>query len=268
MKRFFQILDGREETIPQGLKPASLLGSCGTTEVVPFQDTHFCGTTEGLPFQDATYETSSRFDSRKPGSLLGILLCVGALLPAQPANQPSPQLTATGHIQVDGQATPYVIRHLPVSSFPQLPAAVAKALVERGCLIPQTYQAHRPENVVQASLERPGSSDWAVLCSTQGTVSLLVFFGSAAGGGVAQAQVLSSAVETERLQGQGNVGDVLGFNWGIDPATPEQVHDAQAGMDKRPARVDHDALADTLVDHRTVYHFYTKGAWIALAMPE
>jgi hypothetical protein len=159
---------------------------------------------------------------------------------------------------------------LPVSSFPQLPEPVGKALVERGCLIPQTYQAHRPENVVQASLEQPGSTDWAVLCSAQGTVSLLVFFGSAANGesGAAQAQVLASVVETERLQAHGGVGGILGFNWGIDPATPQQVHDAQAGMDKRPARIEHDALADTLVDRHTVYHFYTKGAWIALAMPD
>lgn len=184
--------------------------------------------------------------------------------------QPQGQLVTTGQIQVDGRTTQYVIRHLPVSSFPQLPEAVAKALVERGCLIPQTYQAHRPENVVGASLERAGSSDWAVLCSAQGNVSLLVFFGSTVlgVGGAAQAQVLASAVETERLQLHGSVGGVLGFNWGIDPATPEHVHEAQAGMDKRPARIDHDALADTLVDHHTVYHFYTKGGWIVLEMPD
>src|ERR1039458_1460391 len=116
-------------------------------------------------------------DLKKPESMLGILLCVGALLQAQPAKIPSSQLNESGRVVVEGQSTPYVIRHLPVSSFPQLPNSVAKALAERGCLIPQTYQAHRPENVVQASLEQPGSSDWAVLCSAQGTVSLLVFFG-------------------------------------------------------------------------------------------
>ena len=79
---------------------------------------------------------------------------------------------------IDGHPTPYLIRHLPVSSFPDLPPAVQEQLDRRGCLIPQTYEAHQPENVVHASLERPGSSDWAVLCSAQGTVSLLVFFGS------------------------------------------------------------------------------------------
>jgi len=198
---------------------------------------------------------------------LGAVCSVGRIDGA--AQEPQGQLVRSGQIQVDGRSTPYVIRHLPVSSFPELPEAVAKALNERGCLIPQTYQAHRPENVVEASLERAGSTDWAVLCSAQGTVSLLVFFGSAGGdgAGAAQAQVLAMAVETARLQVSGADG-VLGFNWGIDAATPDRVHEAQAGMDKRPARLDHDALADTLVDRHTVYHFYTKGAWIALAMPD
>jgi len=88
-----------------------------------------------------------------------------------------PQLTESGQILIGGQMTRYLIRHLPVSSFPALPAAIQSQLDRRGCLIPQTYEAHRPENVIRASLERQGSSDWVVLCSAKGTVSLLVFFG-------------------------------------------------------------------------------------------
>jgi len=179
----------------------------------------------------------------------------------------SAQLTESGQIVVGGQPMPYLIRHLPVTSFPELPQRVAEALNRRGCLIPQTYEAHGPENVVHASLERAGASDWAVLCSTGGVVSLLVFFGGEASTVQSQPMVLASAPETERLHPHPVTG-VLGFNWGIDAATPEQVHQAQAGMDKRPARVDHDALADSLVDRRTVYHFYARGAWVVLAMPE
>lgn len=179
----------------------------------------------------------------------------------------SAQLTESGQIVVGGQSMPYLIRHLPVTSFPELPQRVVEALNRRGCLIPQTYEAHGPENVVHASLERAGSSDWAVLCSTGGVVSLLVFFGGEASTVQSQPMVLASAPETERLHPHPVTG-VLGFNWGIDAATPEQVHQAQAGMDKRPARVDHDALADSLVDRRTVYHFYARGAWVVLAMPE
>jgi hypothetical protein len=189
-----------------------------------------------------------------------------ALLPVQAK---AGQLTEQGQVMVAGRSTPYLIRHLPVSSFPDLPSGVQEALNRRGCTIPQTYEAHRPENVVHASLERAGSSDWAVLCSAQGTVSLLVFFdGGTEMMGLAdrkrpQPAVLASALETQRLQAHDPSG-VLGFNWGIDPATPEQVHAAQSGLKNRPARVDHDALADSTVEHKTIYHFYAKSNWFLL----
>jgi hypothetical protein len=172
-------------------------------------------------------------------------------------------LVESGQIMFEGHSTPYLIRHLPVSSFPDLPPTIQQQLDHRGCLIPQTYEAHGPENVVHASLERPNSSDWAILCSAQGTVSLLVFFGD----GSSQPFTLASAPETERLQTHDPSG-VLGFNWGIDPASPEQVHDAQLPMRHPPPRLDHDALADTLVDRHTVYHFYLKSAWIVLEMQD
>lgn len=176
------------------------------------------------------------------------------------AQQPnSGGLNTSGKILVDGHPTPYLIRHLPVDAFPQLPQAVQDVLTHRGCLIPQTYEAHQPENVIRASLERPGSSDWAVLCSVNGTVSLLVFFSS----NNTDPMTLASAPETERLQPHGSSG-ILGFNWGIDPASPEQVHEAQMGMPHQPPRINHDALADSVIDQRTIYHFYSGNSWTLL----
>jgi hypothetical protein len=192
-------------------------------------------------------------DKRQSGWLLGAWLCASVLVSAQPPPDP---LVESGSIVLAGHVTPYLIRHLPVSSFPDLPAAIQDQLTSRGCLIPQTYEARQPENVVHASLERSGSSDWAVLCSVRGTVSLLVFFA----GGAAPPIVLATAPETERLQAHDPSG-VLGFNWGIDPASPEQVHEAQSSMEHRPPRLDHDALADSIVDRRTVYHFFSKNVW-------
>jgi hypothetical protein len=197
------------------------------------------------------------------GLLLAQMLlfcCPSKLLPQDSVNA---ALDTSGSVVVDGHSTPYLIRHLPVSSFPDLPAAIQEQLDQHGCLIPQTYEAHRPENVVHASFERPGSSDWAVLCSAQGTVSLLVFFGN----GSSRPFTLASAPETERLQTHDPSG-VLGFNWGIDPASPQDVHDAQLGMHNPSPRLDHDALADTLVDRHTFYHFYLKSAWIVLEMQD
>jgi hypothetical protein len=199
---------------------------------------------------------------RSIGWLLGILLCACSLVPAQQRAQISAPLNESGQIIVAGRSALYLIRHLPISSFPELPEELDAQLNRRGCLIPQTYEAHHPENVVHASLERAGSSDWAVLCSSRGTVSLLVYFSSAP----SELLVLAAAPETERLQAHDSTG-VLGFNWGIDPASPQQIREAQIGMEPRPALVDHDALADSVVDRRTVYHFYLKNAWTMLEMP-
>ncbi len=180
------------------------------------------------------------------------------------STRPTPdQLAESGKVDADGHSSQYLIRRLPVSSFPDLPDTIADILTIRGCMIPQTYQAHHPENVIHASLERPGSSDWAVLCSTQGRVTLLVFFGSVPRKPV----TLASAAETNRLQAHDS-SRVLGFNWGIDPASPQQVREAQAGLEHRPPLVDHDALGETVLDKRTVYHFYGKSGWTYLEMPE
>ncbi len=180
-------------------------------------------------------------------------LCVASLCPQ---DSDSSRLNVTGSITVDGRPTPYLIRHLPVSSFPTLPLVIQDQLSRLGCLIPQTYEAHQPENVIHASLERPGSSDWAVLCSAQGTVSLLVFFGEDS----SRSFTLASSPETEHLQSHGSSG-ILGFNWAIDAASPDDVHEAQLGMKRPPPRLNHDALADSVIDQRTVYHSYSNGTW-------
>jgi hypothetical protein len=171
-------------------------------------------------------------------------------------------LVTTGEVTLRGQKRQYIVRHLPPSSFPDLPDPVAAELNQRGCLIPQTYQAHQPENAVHGSFQRAGSSDWAVLCSVKGTVSLLVFFDSSA-----NPSVLATSAETQRLQVHESTG-VLGFNWGIDAAPPESIHDAQNGLTPRPARVDHDALADSVVDRKIIYHYYADNAWSLLDMPD
>jgi hypothetical protein len=192
----------------------------------------------------------------RTGCALCGLLWPGLAVPMQQADADTQRLVESGQMVVDGQRSAYLIRRLPVSSFPDLPPGVADLLSQRDCLVPQTYAAHHPENVIHASLEHSGSSDWAVLCSAQGTVSLLVFFGSASGRPI----VLSSAPETKRLQRHDSTG-VLGFNWAIDPASPETVHHAQSTMQRKLPPLDHDAVADSVVDHRTIYRYFAEGAW-------
>src|SRR5665213_1267661 len=91
------------------------------------------------------------------------VLALASLLQAQARDTGTANLIESGHRTINGHSVAYRIRHLPVSSFPDLPAPIAEILNQRGCLVPQTYEAHRPENVIHASLESAGSSDWAVL---------------------------------------------------------------------------------------------------------
>ena len=183
---------------------------------------------------------------------------LSALAQASAAGSQNPEhsFNESGKASVDGRTVSYLIRRLPVDSFPELPETVAEILSQRGCLIPQTYQAHHPENVIQGSLERPGSSDWAVLCSAHGEVDLLVFFGRSQSKPV----TVVSVPELERIQRHDSSG-VFGFDWGIDPASPEQVHEAQSGMQHHPPKLDHDALMDTVLNEKTTYRFYVHNAW-------
>jgi hypothetical protein len=188
-----------------------------------------------------------------------MLLCAFAILSAaaqQPDNA-SVLLNESGQVVIDGRSLSYLIHRLPVNAFPDLPPAVVDELNRRQCMIPQSYEAHHPENVVHASLERAGSSDWAVLCSAEGKVSLLVFFASAP---AMRPSILGMAAEKERLQRNDSSG-ILGFNWAIEPASPEEVHEAQSAMKKRPPRPDHDTLADITLDRTTLYRFFKKGSW-------
>jgi hypothetical protein len=191
-----------------------------------------------------------------------MLLCAVAVLPVVGQDSDSQRMVESGQLEIAGQSVPYLIRRLPVNAFPDLPDGVVEQLNQRECLIPQSYEAHHPENVVHASLERAGSSDWAVLCSAKGRVSLLVFFGAAPAGPA----VLATVPEKERLQRHDSTG-VLGFNWAIDQASPEAVHQAQSAMERKPPRPDHDALEDIIIDRKTLYRFFSKGKWTLLDMP-
>lgn len=168
-----------------------------------------------------------------------------------------PSLDERGEILRDGHQTPYLIRNLPVSSFPDLPSAIAAELSRRGCVIPQTYEAKRPENVIHGSFDRVGSRDWAVLCSSDDQVSLLVFLEN---GSANIPVILASRRKLSLLEVHDSTGE-LGFDWGIDPASPQRVHDAQTGLSHRPPAPDHDAVAEIEIDRRTIYHLYKDGAW-------
>lgn len=156
-----------------------------------------------------------------------------------------------------GSVIPYRIRLLPVSSFPSLPREVVAQLRSRRCMIPQTFEAQAPENVVEGAFRAPGSSDWAVLCSVDGSTTLYVFLA----GQFAAPLALRSQPDTAWL-GADPGSDLFSSAWGIavrsaaDLRATRQLHGA--------AVFDHDGIEDARLEHSATVRYCQNGRWLAL----
>jgi hypothetical protein len=188
-------------------------------------------------------------------------LMTAAVAPALALAQSDPgasEQIETGRVRISsGTEVVYRIRLLPLSSFPALPSAVVEQLEQRKCMVPQTYEAKAPENVVHAALERKGSSDWAVLCSVNAATTLYVFFQSQPGSPIA----LRKQRDTEWL-GSVVLG-AYGSAWGIARRTPSQIRQARGSAASR-LDVDHDGIEDAFIERSSTTHYFQDGSWITL----
>jgi hypothetical protein len=155
----------------------------------------------------------------------------------------------------------YRIRLLPLSSFPGLPAVVVAQLNERKCMVPQTYEAHVPENVFHGALERKGSDDWAVLCSVNGITTLYVFFQSQ----FTAPMALRHQHNTEWLGSE--VLGAYGSAWGIALRHPSQFPIARSSAFADRSNLDHDGIEDAFIEKSSTTHYFQNGSWITLESP-
>jgi hypothetical protein len=174
---------------------------------------------------------------------------------------PSPSNTEQieqGQLQSQaGQFLSYRIRLLPVNSFPNLPLAVAAQLRMRHCMIPQTFEAQAPENVIEGAFRAPGSSDWAALCSVAGTTTLYAFLS----GQFDTPLTLRSQPDTAWLGAEPG-SSILGSAWGISARSAanlrasRQLHSA--------ANFDHDGIEDAHLERSATVRYWQDGRWLAL----
>lgn len=188
-------------------------------------------------------------------SLVLVFCCVlaGAAAHAQAAVVVPSQTERmeAGFAEIGGQShVAYSIRLMPVSSFPQLPGVVAKELDAMGCMIPQTYEAREPENVIRGSFERKGSTDWAALCSVRGVTTLYVFFAS----NLAHPIALRSQADSVWLGREW--GEGYGSAWGIS-TRPSRLMPTKENAD-------HDGIEDAFVERSRVVHYFKEGHWATL----
>jgi hypothetical protein len=65
---------------------------------------------------------------------------------------------------------------LPPTAFRELPKALARELQKFACTIPQVSGVAEPHNVIRGEFAKAGQTDWAALCSKDGTSTVLVFW--------------------------------------------------------------------------------------------
>ncbi|MBV8632240.1 MAG: hypothetical protein JOZ83_15035 [Silvibacterium sp.] len=191
-------------------------------------------------------------------------LTIAAVVPALALAQSDPgasEQIETGRVRISGGAeVVYRIRMLPPASFPALPPAVTEQLEQRKCMVPQTYEARAPENVIHAALERRGSSDWAVLCSVNAATTLYVFFQSQPGSPIAlRKQRDSEWIGSEVLGAYGSA-------WGISRRSPSQIRQARGSATSR-VDADHDGIEDAFIERSSTTHYFQDGSWITLENP-
>jgi len=190
------------------------------------------------------------------GVLAGALLAAGQTAPPS-ASSPSAERVESGQITSPAGKAAYRIRLLPLSSFPSLPAEVASQLSRRRCMIPQSFEAMQPENVIHGAFHAPGASDWAALCSVEGTTTLYVFLS----GEFDNPTALRSQPDTAWL-GADPGQSVLGSAWGIATRTAEQMRSSPKL--RALIRIDHDAIDDARLERSITVHYNEGGKWLTV----
>jgi hypothetical protein len=194
------------------------------------------------------------------GMLAGVLLATGQTAPpasSAPSSDSAARIESGQIASPDGTPVFYRIRLLPLSSFPALPDEVVDQLSHRHCMIPQTYEAKQPENVIQGAFHAPGASDWAALCSADGTTTLYVFFE----GQLDTPTALRSQPDTAWL-GADPGESVLGSAWGIGVRTAEQLRSSPEFRRLLPTV--HDAIDDARLERALTVHYDQGGKWLTV----
>jgi hypothetical protein len=170
-------------------------------------------------------------------ALAATLFCVLPLpIAAQAIGQPSSQLT-------------YPIRRIPPTAFPELPKNLVTELERRGCTIPQPYRDGK-ENVIRGEFAKPEQTDWAVLCSTQGSTSLLVFWN----GKTTNPLVLDKSSDDPHRT----------FDWYIRAVDRKSILDHyRAYGGPKPPPIDHHGI-ESGGEHVSVFLYRYRGKWLTL----
>ncbi len=159
------------------------------------------------------------------------------------------------------------IKMLSAADFPDLPKDIAGYLQKRGCKIPQIsneYNDEPPHNVIKGNFYKKGQQDWAVLCSENGSSTILVF----RDGAVKNIHELAKQTDDSYMQVIDGAKGTLGFSRLIATADKNYIKKrdeefAGNGIAKTiPDNVQ--GIDDIYVEKASVIHYFRNGKWVEL----
>lgn len=171
--------------------------------------------------------------------------------------RPSPMLPSAQ----EWEAAERAIVRLKPAAFTNLPPTVRSDLDRRQCTIPQPdgLRDSGPHNVIRGRFTSQSSTDIAVLCSSGGVSTILVYRGGDT------KDVATLAAMTDKGFLQTGSAKAIEFSRAISVASPTQMrsyHEA-FGAGKMP-RLDHDGIDDVFVGKASIVRYWTGGKWLEL----
>jgi hypothetical protein len=154
------------------------------------------------------------------------------------------------------------IQRLPVEAFPELPPLVAGTLKRIGCAVPQAFESPGRQgwrNLIRGRFYEAQRESWAVLCSTRGTVRLLVFRDE----WDRNPETLHGGLESYCMQMTGE--KTAGFSWAItvaDEAVIRRYNREYRGPRLPP--IDHDGIESHFLGKASVILYRRGGRWLRL----
>jgi hypothetical protein len=151
------------------------------------------------------------------------------------------------------------VRRLRVENYPELPPNVAEALQSRRCTIPQPNQDGPARNVIQGEFFRKGQKGWAVLCSSRGQSSILVFRNSYDSTPNEIAESTDTRFILDTWQGGKMYSREISV---VDQKFILRHYRAYGGL--KPPQIDHNGIDDAFLEKASITWYWYSGKWVQL----
>jgi hypothetical protein len=158
----------------------------------------------------------------------------------------------------DFQRAEKAIVRLNPSEFPNLPAGIRAVLEQRGCTVPQPYDARgEKKNVITGRFKSTEEKDWAVLCSHEGHSAILVFFE----GRPDEMDEIEEEPDSQYLQVTSG-GGKIGYSRQIEPASPGTI---RRHINRSKQNTEHDGIENAFLEKGTIIWYRSNGKWMKLS---